>query len=113
MFFRTTTRQVDVGGVQLDEGQKVVLSLGGANRDARKWEEPSRFNIRRSTAGHVAFGSGVHACLGQMFARLEGEAILTAFAKRVHQFELVGEPKPSLNNTSRGYASIPLKVARK
>jgi hypothetical protein len=48
-----------------------------------------------------------------MFARLEGEAIQTAFAKRVDRFELVGEPKPSLNNTSRGYASIPLKVARK
>ena len=111
MFFRTTTRATDVGGVKLDEGQKVVLSLGGANRDPRKWKEPSRFNIRRSTAGHVAFGSGVHACLGQMFARLEGEAILTALAKRVHRFELVGEPKPSLNNTSRGYASIPLKVA--
>ena len=61
---------------------------------------------------YVAFGSGVHACLGQMFARLEGEAILTAFAERVHRFELVGEPEPSLNNTSRGYASIPLKVAR-
>jgi len=110
MFFRTTTRQVDVGGVQLDEGQKVVLSLGGANRDPRKWEEPSRFNIRRSSAGHVAFGSGVHACLGQMFARLEGEAILTAFAERAQAFELAGDPAPSLNNTSRGYASIPLKV---
>jgi cytochrome P450 len=112
MFFRTTTQAADVGSVKLDEGQKVVLSLGGANRDPRKWNEPSRFDIMRSTAGHVAFGSGVHACLGQMFARLEGEAILTALAKRVHHFELVGEPKPSLNNTSRGYASIPLKVAR-
>ena len=69
-------------------------------------------DIGRSTAGHVAFGSGVHACLGQMFARLEGEAILTAFAERVYRFELVGEPKPSLNNTSRGYASISMKVAR-
>jgi hypothetical protein len=47
-----------------------------------------------------------------MFARLEGEAILTALATRVHRFELVGEPAPSLNNTSRGYASVPLRVLR-
>ena len=110
MFFRTTAREADVGGVKLNEGQKVVVSLGGANRDPRKWEEPTRFNITRSTAGHVAFGTGVHACLGQMFARLEGEAILTAFAKRVHAFQLASEPTPSLNNTSRGYMSIPLKI---
>jgi 4-methoxybenzoate monooxygenase (O-demethylating) len=110
MFFRTTTQDTDMGGVKLEEGQKVVLSLGGANRDPRKWEEPNRFDIRRSTAGHVAFGSGVHACLGQMFARLEGEVILTALANRVSSVELVGEPVPSLNNTSRGYASVLLKV---
>jgi 4-methoxybenzoate monooxygenase (O-demethylating) len=113
MFFRTTTREAEIGGVKLGEGQKVMLSLGGANRDPRKWEEPSRFNIKRSSVGHVAFGTGIHGCLGQMFARLEGEALLTAFAKRAHSFELVGEPTPSLNNTSRGYASVPLKVNSK
>jgi cytochrome P450 len=98
--------------VKLSDGQKVMVSLGGANRDPRKWEEPTRFDIKRSTAGHVAFGTGVHGCLGQMFARLEGEAILTALAKRAHSFALAGEPTPSLNNTSRGYASIPLTVER-
>jgi 4-methoxybenzoate monooxygenase (O-demethylating) len=113
MFFRTTTCEADVGGVKLGEGQKVMVSLGGANRDPRKWEEPTRFDIKRSAAGHVAFGTGVHGCLGQMFARLEGEAILTALAKRAHSFGLAGEPTPSLNNTSRGYASIPLMVERR
>ena len=112
-FFRTTTCEADVGGVKLGDGQKVMVSLGGANRDPRKWEEPTRFDIKRSTAGHVAFGTGVHGCLGQMLARLEGEAILTALAKRAHSFALAGEPTPALNNTSRGYASIPLTVERR
>lgn len=68
--------------------------------------------IGRSTTGHIAFGSGVHACLGQMFARLEGEAILTALASVFIYLNFVGEPNPSLNNPPRGCASIPLKVAR-
>lgn len=109
-FFRTTTRGTEVADVELGEGQKVFVSLGGANRDPRKWEEPTRFDIKRSVGGHLAFGTGVHGCLGQMFARIEGEAVLTALTKRVHSFRLVGEPIPSLNNTSRGYASIPLSV---
>jgi 4-methoxybenzoate monooxygenase (O-demethylating) len=109
-FFRTTTCDTEVAGVELDEGLKVFVSLGGANRDPRRWEEPTRFDIKRSVGGHLAFGAGVHGCLGQMFARIEGDAVLTALAKRVHSFRLVGEPIPSLNNTSRGYASIPLSV---
>ena len=68
--------------------------------------------IGSSTTSHIAFGSGVHACLGRMFARVQGEAILTAVASVFMDFELVGEPNPSLNNTPRGCASIPLKIAR-
>ncbi len=109
-FFRTTTKDVDVAGVHLGEGEKVLLLLTAANRDSRRWDNPERFDIQRQTLGHVGFGSGIHACVGQTVARLEGEIVLTALAKRVESIELSGEPRLLLNNTLRGWASLPVTV---
>ena len=52
-FFRTTTKAIDVAGVTVGEGEKVLLFLAAANRDPRKWEAPERFDIRRKTLGHA------------------------------------------------------------
>lgn len=112
-FFRTTTRPVDIGGIQVGKGEKVLMFLGAANRDPRKWENADQFDIRRKAAGHVGFGSGVHGCVGQMIARLEAEVVLKALAKQVHTLELTGEPTPKLNNTLRGWAHIPVRVTAK
>jgi cytochrome P450 len=112
-FFRTTTREVDVGGVQIGEGEKVLLFLAAANRDPRRWEDPDRFDIKRRVVGHVALGSGIHGCVGQSIARLEGELILTALAKRADTIEIAGEPKRRYNNTLRGLASLPVEVRAK
>jgi cytochrome P450 len=112
-FFRTTTREVEVGGVRIGEGEKVLLFLAAANRDPRRWQDPDTFDIKRRVAGHVALGSGIHGCVGQAVARLEGELILTALAKRVDSIEIVGEPKRRYNNTLRGLASLPVEVRTK
>jgi cytochrome P450 len=109
-FFRTTTRPVDIGGVQLGEGEKVLMLLGAANRDPRKWPDPDRYDIDRPTAGHVAFGAGVHMCVGQLLARLEGETLLAALARALARIESDGEPTPLLNNTLRGWTRMPLCV---
>ena len=110
-FFRTTTRAVDVGGVRLGEGEKVLLFLAAANRDPRRWERPDTFDVTRRAAGHMTFGTGIHGCVGQAVARLEAEAILTALASRAVSLELSGEPKRRLNNTLRGFDVLPLRVA--
>jgi 4-methoxybenzoate monooxygenase (O-demethylating) len=110
-FFRTTTKPVSVAGVQIGKGQKVLLFLGAANRDPRKWENPEHFDIRRKTLGHVGFGTGIHGCVGQAVARMEGEIVLTELAKRVEKIQIVGEPKLQLNNTLRGWASLPVAVS--
>jgi 4-methoxybenzoate monooxygenase (O-demethylating) len=110
-FFRTTTKPVNVGGVDIDAGQKVLLFLASANRDPRKWENPERFDIRRKALGHVGFGTGIHGCVGQAVARMEGEIILTELAKRVNTLKVVGAPKLQLNNTLRGWASLPVMVS--
>jgi 4-methoxybenzoate monooxygenase (O-demethylating) len=110
-FFRTTTKAVNVAGIQLGEGEKVLLFLAAANRDPRNWDNPERFDIRRKTLGHVGFGTGIHGCVGQAVARMEGEIILTELAKRVEKIQIVGEPKLQLNNTLRGWASLPIAVS--
>ena len=110
-FFRTTTRPVEIDGAQLGEGEKVLMLLGAANRDPRKWDQPDIYNIERRTAGHVGYGAGVHVCVGQLLARIEGEAILTALAKRVSGIRIDGEVKRAFNNTLRGLQSLPVELA--
>src|SRR5580704_4604656 len=109
-FFRTTTKAVEVAGVHLDEGQKVLLYLAAANRDPRKWQDPGKFDIRRKTLGHVGFGYGIHTCVGQLVARLEAETLLTVLARKVESIELAGEPTWRLNNTIRGVDTLPLAL---
>ena len=109
-FFRTTTRDVEVGGVQLGDGEKVLLFLAAANRDPRRWDHADTFDVRRRATGHMTFGTGIHGCVGQAVARLESEAIFGAMARRVAAFELTGEPKRRLNNTLRGLDSLPLRI---
>jgi 4-methoxybenzoate monooxygenase (O-demethylating) len=109
-FFRTTTREADVDGVRIPEGEKVLMFLAAANRDPRHWEEPDRFDVSRKAGGHAGFGAGIHACVGRMLARLEGEVLLGALARRVQAIELDGKPEPKLNNTLRGFAHLPVRV---
>jgi len=109
-FFRTTTAPVEVAGVQIPADQKVLLFLAAANRDRRQWEDPERFDISRKTLGHVGFGYGIHACVGQMVARLEAEILLTELARQVASIELVGEPVWRLNNTLHGLDRLPVRL---
>jgi len=109
-FFRTTTRDVEVGGVRLRDGEKVLLLFAAANRDPRRWDRPDTFDVSRRATGHMTFGTGIHGCVGQAVARLETEAILSALARRVASFEFTGEPQQRLNNTLRGFDTLPLRV---
>src|SRR5215469_12622356 len=89
-FFRTTTRAVEIGNVAIGEGEKVLMFLGAANRDPRRWERPDDYNIERRNAGHVGFGYGIHQCVGQVLARMEGDCILSALARKVASIEITG-----------------------
>ncbi len=109
-FFRTTTREVEIGGYRLGEGEKILMFLGAANRDPRRWDDPDRYEITRKTAGHVGFGSGIHMCVGQLVARLEGEVVLAALARKVAAIEISGPVKRRYNNTLRGLESLPVTL---
>src|SRR5208282_2375690 len=79
---RTAKRDVELGGAQIREGQKVVMYFGSANRDAEKFEQPDRPDLARNPNEHIAFGTGPHNCLGQHIARVEIDAILAEVLTR-------------------------------
>jgi cytochrome P450 len=109
-FFRTTTRPVELGGIAMGEGEKVLMFLGAANRDPRHWECPDDYDIGRRTVGHVGFGSGIHQCVGQLLARLEGECVLSSLARKAGSLEITGPVRRRYNNTLRALASLPVTV---
>jgi cytochrome P450 len=96
--------------VRLGEGEKVLMFLGAANRDPRRWQRPDEYDVARSTSGHVGFGSGIHQCVGQLLARLEGECLLGALARRVAAIEIAGPPRRRYNNTLRALSSLPVRL---
>ena len=110
VFFRTTTREVVLDGMTIPEGSKVLLFLGAANRDPRQWPDPDRFDVTRRNLGHVGFGVGIHACVGQMLARLEAELLLDALVRRIRVIEPCGPLQRRPNNTLRAIASMPVRV---
>ena len=109
-FFRTTNQEVSLAGVIIPADTKVLVSFAGANRDPARWEHPDEFDITRRVVGHAGFGVGIHNCVGQVIARMEGESILAALADRIGSLELAGEPFARLNNTLRGLETLPVRV---
>lgn len=111
VMFRTTTGEVELGGVRLRADTKVGYHMGAANRDPRQWSDPARFDVTRQTAGvHRAFGVGAHVCIGQMISRLEAESILGALVRRVQRIEPAGASRWRPVNTLRTLDVLPLEL---
>ncbi len=110
-FFRTTTRPVEIGGVPLEPGRKILVFMGAANRDPRRWDRADEYDITRPVAGHVGWGVGIHACVGMALARMEGECLLGALARQVTTIALAGDPIRRCNNTLRGLSSLPIRFS--
>lgn len=89
---RFATEDLEIGGVAIPRGASVMLSTGAANRDPARFEEPDVLDPDRNTAGHLAFGHGIHRCLGAALVRLEGEVALAALFNRFPRLRVVAEP---------------------
>ncbi len=110
-FFRTTTRDVAIGGHVLPDGRKILLFLGAANRDPARWgPRADEFDLGRDPSGHVGFGMGIHQCVGQHVARLEAESLLTALVRRVTAIEPAGPAIRHHNNTLPAWESMPVRL---
>ena len=92
---RTLTKDLELSGHQFSEGDKVVLFYGAANRDPRHFEDPERFDVRRSPNPHVGFGGpGPHFCLGAHLARREVSVVFRQLLTRLPDIEVVGDSVP-------------------
>jgi cytochrome P450 len=80
--FRWTTRDVEISGVRMSRGDRVTIFYGAANRDPQAFANPDEFRLDRDLRNHVAFGAGIHYCLGAPLARVEARISLNAFLDR-------------------------------
>lgn len=109
-FSRLLTRDYDMHGITLPAGSRAIAFYGAANRDGRKFSNPSTFDVTRNSTEQLAFGSGPHVCVGLHLARLEMSAIFRALATRVKRFHIEEEVR-SVNNTLRGFRKLIVSVA--
>lgn len=86
---RIVPRDMEVGGCPMKQSQSLIFSLRGANRDPQAFPEPNRFDIARKDAPHVAFGGGLHLCIGAPLARLEAQVAIQTFFARFPNAHLV------------------------
>jgi cytochrome P450 len=108
-FRRTATEDVELGGVPIRAGQKVVVWFSSANRDPEVFDEPDRFDVGRPAGDHLAFGHGPHFCLGAHLAREQMRALFAAVLERMDDVELAGEPTRLRSNFQNGVKHLPIR----
>ncbi len=113
--FRATTREVELGGQTIPAGTVVLPVIGSANRDPKVFADPSRFDITRDPNPHIAFGHGIHFCLGAPLSRMEARIALTELLARTESFELATDgpwqPRKALH--VHGPATLPIRFERR
>lgn len=109
---RTATAEVEIGGKRIPKDALVRMALASANRDPEKFSEPDRLDLTRDPNPHLAFGAGVHYCLGAQLARLEGQLAITALIRRFPRMRLSGGAltyRPA--TVLRGLEQLPIRLA--
>ena len=97
----------EIDGTVIGKGESAVLLLASANRDAAEFEEPDTLDLARQNNRHLAFGYGIHYCLGAPLARVEGEIALSTLTRRFPRMSLVTDPPPYKENiVLRGLAEL-------
>jgi cytochrome P450 len=109
-FRRTATRDTELRGVPIAEGDKVVVYYISANFDEDHYPDPFRFDIHRNPTDQLAFGTGRHLCLGAWLARLEVRVTLEELLPRLADIEIVGPVQRLRSNFIRGIKHLPVKV---
>ncbi|HEV7862846.1 MAG TPA: cytochrome P450 [Acidimicrobiia bacterium] len=100
----------EIDGITIPPGSRMAVLIASANRDERHYPDPDHYDVRRDPHDHVAFGHGIHSCVGSSLARTEAHAVLTALVNQVTTMEC-GEPVREPHNTTRGLAGLPMEIA--
>ncbi|MGH3724909.1 MAG: cytochrome P450 [Mycobacterium sp.] len=110
---RVATETIEFPGHTLQAGAMAVLLLGGANRDPAVFDRPEVFDVARANAReHVAFGSGIHVCLGASLARMEGVVALQSLFERFPELALASDPTPGQHVNLHGFGNLPVNLGR-
>jgi len=108
---RYVARDVEYYGTTVPAGSAILLLVGSANRDGRRYDDPDRFDVHRDNSQHLTFGYGLHFCLGASLARLEGRVALDEVLKRFPDWEIDHESaRIAPTSTMRGWDSMPVFV---
>ena len=108
--YRTALTDYEVASATIPAGARVLLLFGAANRDPRHYPDPDVFAVDRNPTDHLAFGSGIHFCLGAHLARLEAAAVLRELVARVRAIELAGEPAWRANPSLRALSHLRVRL---
>jgi cytochrome P450 len=109
LFERTATEDVQVGDITVEAGQRIAALLGAANRDPAVFDQPDEFRVDRDPNNHLAFGVGVHFCLGAPLARMELAESLPVLFETFPDLTLADEPVSRGTFVLRGYRSVPVR----
>ena len=107
---RTATRDTDLGGQAIRKGDKVVVFYPAGNRDPSIFAHPDAFDVRRPIRQHLAFGSGVHVCVGSRLAEMQLRLAFAWLARHVQGFEIVGEPRRVRSNFINGFKRLDVRL---
>ncbi len=108
-FMRTALEDVDLRGRTIKAGDGLALFYWSGNRDEEAFEAPFQFRVERDVKKHVAFGHGVHLCLGMHLARMELRALFAELLPRLDEIELAGEPRNTRANFVSGLKTLPVR----
>jgi len=105
---RVVYEPVELGGMTIEPGERVVAYLGAGNRDPERFDDPDRLDLQRADNAPLSFGGGIHYCLGAPLARLEAQVAFPALLGRFPGIELAGEPERRDSLTIRGLTQLPI-----
>jgi cytochrome P450 len=109
---RVAMTDIELAGITVKQGQMAMAVLGAANHDPEKFADPERFDVRRNPTDHLAFGDGIHFCLGAPLARAEAQIAFEEILRRFPHIELAGEPTWGGTFIIRGAKKLPLRVSQ-
>jgi cytochrome P450 len=106
---RTATRDTEVRGQRIREGEEVMLCYASANRDEEVFDDPFAFRVDRDPNRHLGFGIGEHFCLGANLARRSQQALFRELTSRLESVELAGDPVPIRSSFVVGLKHLPIR----